>query len=123
MSGDNFSKDERLMEAIELVKQDQHKEARELLRALISEDNDFEEAWLWMTVVVDSLDLSEICLDNVLRINSNNAQAAEMLYRLREHEMIAKKGHYRLLFGRNLSLGLFWLLVIFILNAVIISHF
>lgn len=123
MSGDFSSKIEQLMGAIELVKQDQRKEARELLRVLVHDDNDFEEAWLWMAVVVDSLDLSEICLDNVLRINSNNAQAAEMLYRLREHEMSAKKGHYRLLFGRNLSLGLFWMLVIFLLNAVIIAHF
>jgi hypothetical protein len=121
--GNTATKNEQLVGAIELVKQERRKEARELLRALIQEDNDFEAAWLWMAVVVDSLDLSEICLDNVLRINSNNAQAAEMLYRLREHEMSAKKDHYRLLLGRNLSLGLFWLLVIFILNSIIISHF
>jgi hypothetical protein len=121
--GNTATKNEQLVGAIELVKQERRKEARELLRALIQEDNDFEAAWLWMAVVVDSLDLSEICLDNVLRINSNNAQAADMLYRLREHEMSAKKDHYRLLLGRNLSLGLFWLLVILILNSIIISHF
>ena len=40
-----------------------------------------------MSVAVDSLDQSSICLDNVLRINPKNIEAAGALYRIRIPEM------------------------------------
>ena len=36
----------RLLDAIEMVEDNQRAEAREILRGLIQEDNDWEEAWL-----------------------------------------------------------------------------
>ena len=101
---------DRLLDAIELVKFDRRKEACDILRGLIRENNDFEDAWLWMAVAVD----------NVLRINPRNIQAAGALFRLRETEMLMRQRGSRLRFGRDLSLGLMWLLVIVLLYAVLL---
>ena len=102
---------DRLLDAIELVKADRRAEARHLLRGLIGEDNDFEDAWLWMSVAVDSLDQSSICLDNVLRINSKNVEAAGALYRIRIPEMEMERRRSRLRFYRDLAGTLMWIVV------------
>ena len=73
---------DRLMDAMELVKAERRAEARALLHDLIRDEPDFQDAWLWMSVAVDSLDQASICLDNVLRINPRNAAAASALYRI-----------------------------------------
>lgn len=119
---DPASRIDRLLDAIELVKTDHREEARSMLRELIREDNDFEAAWLWMSVAVDSFDQSAICLDNVLRVNPGNMQAAGALYRMREDEMRQEKRRAQLRFYRDLSLTLLWLLVIFLLFAVLASY-
>ena len=107
---------DRLLDAIELIKSNQIQDARALLRSIIQEDSNSEDAWLWMSVVVDSLDQSIVCLDNVLRINPNNWQAAGALHRLRESELLMQKRRSQLRFYRDLSyLGMvilvfFWLM-------------
>jgi len=112
----NADRVERLLDAIDLIKSNQAQEARSLLRSIIQEDGNSEDAWLWMSVVVDSLDQSIVCLDNVLRINPNNWQAAGALHRLRESELLMQKRRSQLRFYRDLSylgmilLVLFWLL-------------
>lgn len=113
---------DRLLDAIELVKSERVEEARHVLRQLIQDHNDFEDAWLWMSVTVDTLDQSEICLDNVLRVNPDNIQAAGALFRLRESEMLMQKRRSRLQFYRDLSLSLMWVLVIGLLYAVLFSY-
>lgn len=112
---------DRLLDAIELINEDQREEAQTLLRELIQEDNGFEEAWLWMSIAVDSLDQSQICLDHVLRINPNNFQAAGALYRVRESEMIQERQRNRYLMIRNTSFLLMWLLIICGIVAVFIT--
>jgi hypothetical protein len=113
---------DRLMDAIELVKEDRREEARRLLRDLIQEDNNFEDAWLWMSVAVDSLDQSSLCLDNVLRVNPGNSEAAGALYRIRKPEILEEKRRARIRFYSDLSLGLMWLLVVVSLYAMILSY-
>ncbi len=111
---------ERLLDAIELIKTNETDEARRLLKSIIREDSDSEDAWLWMSVVVDNLDQSIVCLDNVLRINPNNWQAAGALHRLRESELLMQKRRSQLRFYRDLSyigmmaLAFFWLLSYFL---------
>lgn len=121
MSYDAASRIDRLIDAIELVKLERREEARALLRELIREDNNFEDAWLWMSVAVDSLDQSSLCLDNVLRVNPDNIQAAGALYRIRESEMRMEKRRSRLRFYRDASLALMWLLVLVLLYAILVS--
>ena len=107
---------ERLLDAIELIKNNEAQQARDLLRSIIQEDSNFEDAWLWMSVVVDVLDQSIVCLDNVLRINPDNWQAAGALHHLRESELLMQKRRSQLRFYRDLSyfgmmiLVIYWLL-------------
>ncbi|HLV34205.1 MAG TPA: hypothetical protein VKY59_03785 [Spirillospora sp.] len=117
------SRIDRLLDAIELVKDDRRAEARVLLRALISEDNDFEAAWLWLSVAVDSLDQSSICLDHVLRLNPHNAEAAGALHRIRLPEMAMHQRRTRLRFYRDLALGSMWALVVFLLYGMLFMYF
>jgi hypothetical protein len=108
---------DRLLDAIDLVKADRRGEARHLLRDLIREDANFEDAWLWMAVAVDSLDQSSICLDNVLRVNPNNVEAAGALYRIRIPEMEMEKRRGRLRFFRDTAQSVMWIVILFLLAA------
>lgn len=124
MDGQEFdpaARIDRLLDAIELVKEDRREEARAMLREMIREDSNFEAAWLWMSVAVDSFDQSAICLDNVLRLNPGNIQAAGALYRMREDEMRMEKRRSQLRFYRDLSLVVLWLLVIGLLFSVLMT--
>lgn len=110
---------DRLMDAIDLLKEDRRKEAVGVLRGLIREDNDFEDAWLWMSVAVDSLDQSSICLDNVLRINPQNGEAAGALHRIRGPEMLLEKRRNRIRMYRDLAMVVMWLMVVSLLYAML----
>ena len=116
-TGDHADRIDRLLDAVELVKLNRRSEARHLLRDLIREDNDFEDAWLWMSVAVDSLDQSSICLDNVLRVNPKNVEAAGALYRIRIPEMEMEQRRSRLRFYRDLSLTSMWIVITALLTA------
>jgi hypothetical protein len=111
---------DRLLDAIELVQANQREAALLILRELIREDKDFEEAWLWMSVAVDSPDKSAVCLDNVLRINPNNARASAALFRLREAEMRSQSQRARIRGYRDLALGSLWFLTICVLFALLL---
>ncbi|HVU09840.1 MAG TPA: hypothetical protein VHD90_01130 [Phototrophicaceae bacterium] len=108
---------DRLLDAIEMVKANRHAEARHLLRELIREDANFEDAWLWMSVAVDSLDQSSICLDNVLRINPKNVDAAGALYRIRIPELEMQKRRARLRFYHDMASSALWFIIIVLLIA------
>ena len=114
---------DRLLDAIDLVKEDRRDEARLLLHGLVNEDSDFEEAWMWMSVTVDSLDQSSVCLDNVVRVNPNNAQAARALHRLRLPEMEMQKQRTRLRLYRDLALMSMWILVVALLYTMMFLYF
>ncbi len=113
---------DRLLDAIDLVKANQREEARLVLRDLIQQDADFEDAWLWMSVAVDSLDQSSVCLDNVLRVNPQNMPAAGALYRLREPEMRMEKRRARLQLIHRVLFFLFWLMILGMLFAVMVTE-
>ena len=113
---------DRLLDAIDLIKDNQREEARRLLRQLIQEDNNFEDAWLWMSVAVDSLDQSSLCLDNALRINPANSEAAGALYRIRKPEIMEERRRARIRFYRDISFALMWLLVLILLYALLFTY-
>ena len=50
-------------------------EARQVLLEVIEFDERNEQAWLWLSGVVDSLEDRHICLENALAINPDNAHA------------------------------------------------
>ncbi len=113
---------DRLLDAIELIKTDRRAEAMPILRTIIHEDSNFEDAWLWMSVAVDEIDQSIVCLDNVLRINPNNLDASTALYHLRQADLRVEKKRARLRQYRALSVVGFWLLIGILLIGIMLSY-
>jgi hypothetical protein len=120
---DKADRIDQLYDAIELVKAGRRREALPILRRLIGEDKDFEDAWLWMSVAVDSPDQSAVCLDNVLRINPANAHASGALYRLRETEMRSEHHRARIRGYRDFALSALWLLSLGVIFAIFFTFF
>lgn len=120
-NADPASHIDQLLDAIDLIHEDKREEARLILRQLIQENPNFEDAWLWMSLAVDSVDKSSVCLDNVLRINPHNVQASGALFRLREAEMRSEANRARLRSYRDFSTLSLWILTIFLLFAVLFS--
>ncbi|NOG50305.1 MAG: hypothetical protein HND48_13420 [Chloroflexi bacterium] len=89
---------ECLLDAIEHLKANERAEARAILRGVIQSNSDFEDAWLWMSLAVDTLDQSAVCLDNALRINPGNA-------RDRSAHAAARHGHRRSRTSRPAEIG------------------
>lgn len=112
---------DRLLDAIEHVKEERRAQARDVLRELIREDNNFEEAWLWMSVAVDSLDQSALCLDNALRINPRNAEAATALIRIRAPQMAMESRRLALRFYRDMAIAAMWVLALAVLFGAFLS--
>jgi hypothetical protein len=106
---------DHLLDAIDLIKSNRRGEAYHVLRDLIREDSNFEDAWLWMSVAVDSLDQASICLDNVLRVNPGNSEAVAALYRIRAPEIRLARERSRLRFYRDMAVGLMWLIIMIVL--------
>lgn len=113
---------DRLLDAVELIKAGQREAALPILRALIREDNDFEDAWMWMSVAVETLDQSAVCLDNVLRVNPHNRAAAGALHRIRQPELRQQQQRARLRFYRDLFLGAMWLLTALLLLGMMAMY-
>ena len=66
---------EWLRAGIAAAKANRRDEARELLLRVVEADEEIEQAWLWLSGVVDSDEDRLIALENVLEINPDNAQA------------------------------------------------
>ncbi len=72
-----------LENAIEAIKVGQTETGRQILEQLLDEDENNESYWLWMSIAVDNEEECEICLDNVLALNPNNALAQQSLNELK----------------------------------------
>ena len=68
-----------LNQAIEAAKAGRKAEARQLLEAVLDADQRNEQAWLWLSGVVDDDEERTICLENVLTINPHNEVARKGL--------------------------------------------
>lgn len=73
-----------LARAIQLVREKRRAEARDLLLQVIERDERSEQAWLWLSGVVDDPRDMQIALANALTINPNNEQALRGLQVLRQ---------------------------------------
>lgn len=74
---------ERLKLGIEAVKTGQRVKAKELLIEIVEEDEENEQAWLWLSSVVDTDADKQICLENMLTLNPQNQSAQKRLAKLR----------------------------------------
>lgn len=107
-----------LFDAIDLIESGDRASALILLRGLIRDNPDNEDAWLWMSVAVDSIDRSVVCLDNVVRINPDNQAAASALYRLQADEIASQSRRNRLRLYRDSALIALWTIVLGLLFAL-----
>ena len=71
-----------LAQGIAAARAQQKKQARDLLERVIEADPYNEQAWLWLSGVVDTHEERRICLDNVLAINPQNEMAQAGLRKL-----------------------------------------
>ncbi|MBM7842721.1 tetratricopeptide repeat protein [Herpetosiphon giganteus] len=71
--------DELLRSAKAAANQGQIEQARKLLSSIVQRDPNHEQAWLWLSGVVDSADKMRYCLDRVLAINPDNQLALSAL--------------------------------------------
>lgn len=71
-----------LDQAIAALKAGRKTEARRLLESILATDRHNEQAWLWMSGVVDTDAERIICLENVLTLNPYNERARKGLEQL-----------------------------------------
>lgn len=57
----------------------QREEAQQLLLACVEQDEQNEDAWLWLSGAVDDPDDVRVALENCLAINPNNERARQGL--------------------------------------------
>ncbi|MBX3085670.1 MAG: tetratricopeptide repeat protein [Anaerolineae bacterium] len=73
-----------LQQAQALIKSGRRAEARPLLEQIVNADDQNEQAWLWLSACVESLDEQRICLENVLMLNPGNQKAIKGLETIRQ---------------------------------------
>ncbi len=66
-------------EAVRAYRAGSKEEARALLLRAVEINERHEQAWLWLSAVVESLDEQRTCLENVLVINPGNTRAQQGL--------------------------------------------
>ena len=79
-----------LDEAIQVIRMGDREEGRRLLEEILEADEGNEEIWLWLTTVVDTDEDREVCLENVLALNPNNAVAQKSLEDIRSGNFNAR---------------------------------
>jgi hypothetical protein len=82
MSSSNV--DAMVREAKRAIRAGNKSEAQALLLRATELDQSNEQAWMWLSAVVESIEDQMICLENVLQINPQNADAKRGLDMLRK---------------------------------------
>lgn len=76
--------DAMVREAKRAIRAGNKAEAQKLLLKATELDQSNEQAWMWLSAVVDTIEDQIICLENVLQINPGNADAKRGLDMLRK---------------------------------------
>lgn len=76
--------DAMVREGINAYRAGNKEEARTLLLKAVEIDESNEQAWLWLSGVVDTPEDRQTCLENVLTINPNNERAKQGLQMLKQ---------------------------------------
>lgn len=81
-----MTEDPKFQQAVELAREGNREQARELLQELVESNPEDAQAWLLMARLVDDDDEKRICLANVLQLDPSNEAAQKMLQNLEEKE-------------------------------------
>lgn len=68
-----------IREGINAYRAGNREESRTLLLKAVEIDEQNEQAWMWLSAVVDTIEDQQTCLENVLSINPNNEKAKQGL--------------------------------------------
>src|SRR5512138_3265444 len=71
--------DSLIKQGMTAFKAGRKEEAKNIFMQAVDQDERSEQAWLWLSAVVDSDEEQQICLENVLAINPNNERARKGL--------------------------------------------
>ena len=74
--------DAMLRAAVEAIRANKKNDARALLDKILDLDDHNEQAWIWLSAVVETTEEKRTCLENVLTINPNSEQAKKGLKQL-----------------------------------------
>lgn len=74
---------EQLHAGIRAAREGQREQARAILMNVVEQDQANVSAWLWLSGVVDALEDRQVCLENVLDLDSANAAAQQGLAAVR----------------------------------------
>jgi len=77
----------RLKQAAALIKAGKKEQGKNILLDILRANPKSENAWLWMSTVVDPIDQKEDCFKKVLEINPNNQHAKRGLASLRKKQL------------------------------------
>ncbi len=80
--------EERIKQAAAAIKAGRKPEARDILLAVVDEDERNEKAWLYLSGLVETLEEQQICLENVLAINPDNGKAQRGLQQIQQRTPI-----------------------------------
>jgi hypothetical protein len=83
-----------LDDAIQAIRMGDKDEGRQILEEMLEADEGNEQVWLWLCTVVDTNEDREVCLENVLALNPDNAIAQKALNdarsgRFNAHELMS----------------------------------
>jgi tetratricopeptide (TPR) repeat protein len=78
--------DELLRQGISAARSGQRERARDLLMRVVRQNQENVTAWLWLSGVVDSLEVQEICLENVLALDPTHDTARKGLAWVRQQQ-------------------------------------
>jgi hypothetical protein len=95
--------DEGIARATQLAKQGNNRQAREIIRNILSIDRKNESAWLLFSRVAEKQSHEILCLNNVLKINPNNEYAINRLQIINNANEINQNHNNRIL-GSSLQL-------------------
>lgn len=73
-----------LQRAINAFKAGRKDEARTLFMDVVEQDQHNEQAWLYLSALVDTLEEQQICLENVLTVNPNHEKAKQGLAKVQQ---------------------------------------
>ena len=82
-----------LKQGIAALRAGRKAEARQKLMQVVELDEENEQAWLWLSGVVESNADRRVCLENVLTINPTNAAAQKGLHLLEQQARAARREH------------------------------
>ena len=73
-----------MQQAVDTYRAGQHDAARDLLMKVVDIDERNETAWLWLSALVEDVQVRKTCLENVLYINPKHRTAQRILNQLTE---------------------------------------